>query len=275
MSEQAAGGVAERRVERDDGARRTHELDRVAVEEPLELRLAGDPLAVTMRTPGEDHLLAVGFLFSESILGSIDDVGAVVHCGRPGDDAYGNVLDVLPAPGALFDASHLDGTRRGTLTTSACGVCGRRSIEDLIARMGRVEVDVTIPSEVLRGAPGQLATHQPRFAHTGGVHAAAALTRDGNVLARAEDVGRHNAVDKVVGQLLYQRALAAPALLVVSGRVSFEIVQKAAAARIPAIAAVSAPTSLAIDLAVRAGITLAGFVREGRANLYSHGHRIR
>jgi FdhD protein len=272
-------GVTERDLERllagrEEGA---PERDRVAVEEPLEIRLAGDPLAVTMRTPGDDRFLAAGFLFAEGIVGALDDLGAVAHCGRPGDDGYGNVIDVLLAPGVAVDPAHLEGTRRGTLTTASCGVCGRRSIDDLLARVGVLHEEEGAPPisrALLVSTPLLLAHHQPRFAHTGGVHAAAAITRDGAVLAHAEDVGRHNAVDKVVGQLLYQRALDAPSILAVSGRVSFEIVQKAAAARIPIVAAVSAPTSLAIDLAERAGVTLAAFVRDGRMNLYTHRARI-
>lgn len=264
--------MTERDLEREDGAR---ERDRVAIEEPLEIRLAGDPLAVTMRTPGDDRFLAVGFLFAEGIIGALEDLGGVAHCGRLGDDGYGNTLDVLLAPGVALAPALLEGTRRGTLTTASCGVCGRRSIDDLLARVGALETDLTIDRALLASAPGLLAHHQPRFARTGGVHAAAAITSEGAVLAHAEDVGRHNAVDKVVGQLLYRRALGAPAILAVSGRVSFEIVQKAAAAKIPIVAAVSAPTSLAIDLAERAGVTLAAFVRGARMNLYTHRARVR
>ncbi len=256
------------------GTRDGREIDLVAVEEPLEIRLAGDPLAVTMRTPGEDRFLALGFLFAEGVIGSLDDVGSIAHCGRPGDDTFGNVIDVTPGPGVVLDASRLEGTRRGTLTTAACGVCGRRSIDDLLERIGLVERDVKVERAMLASAPEQLAEAQARFAHTGGVHAAAALTAAGEVLASAEDVGRHNAVDKVVGRLLYEPDQT-PDVLVVSGRVSFEIVQKAAAASIPIIAAVSAPTSLAVDLAEQAGITLAAFVRDGRLNLYSHPERLR
>jgi FdhD protein len=267
--------IAERWLERDDGSARTREMDRVAVEEPLEIRLAGEPLAVTMRTPGEDRFLALGFLFAEGIIASTDDVGSVAHCGRPGDEGYGNVIDVLPAPGVALDATRLEGTRRGTLTTASCGVCGRKSIDDLLDRVGVVRSDLALDRALLASAPDRLAQEQSRFARTGGVHGAAALAEDGAVLALAEDVGRHNAVDKVVGGLLYDRAIGGAVVLVVSGRVSFEIVQKAAAARIPAIAAVSAPSTLAIDLAERAGITLAAFVRKGRMNLYTHAERVR
>ncbi len=265
-------GVTERPLERDDGTERRRELDHVAIEEPLEIRLAGDPLAVTMRTPGEDRWLAIGFLFAEGVIASLDDVGSVAHCGRPGDEGFGNVIDVVPGPGVVLDASRLEGTRRGTLTTASCGVCGRRSIDDLLARIAEDDRDLRVSRELVVSAPERLYEAQARFAHTGGVHAAAALAHDGRALAVAEDVGRHNAVDKVLGRLLYDRAMAD--VLVVSGRVSFEIVQKAAAARIPIVAAVSAPTSLAVDLAERAGITLAAFVRDGRLNIYTHARRI-
>jgi FdhD protein len=269
-------GVVERRVERWDGASREGADDRVVVEEPLEIRLAGDPLAVTMRTPGEDRFLAVGFLFAEGIVRSIADLGSVAHCGRQGEEGFGNTIDVIPGPGVSLDPSRLEGARRGTLTTASCGVCGRRSIDDLIARIGVIERPRAIDRRTIASAPETLSAGQTRFAQTGGLHAAAALADDGTVLALAEDVGRHNAVDKAIGRLLYDDRIAREeaALLVVSGRVSFEIVQKASAARIPAIAAVSAPTSLAIDLAERAGITLAAFVRDGRFNVYAHAERI-
>ena len=271
-----AHGVTVRPVERIADGARTHERDYVAVEEPLEIRLASDPLAITMRTPGEDRFLAVGFLFAEGVVGSIDDLGSVAHCGRPGDEDYGNVIDVLPGPGVVFDTLRLEGTRRGTLTTASCGVCGRRSIDDLLARLGVVDSEVEIAAAILASSPARLEEAQHRFAHTGGVHAAAVQALDGTVLAHAEDIGRHNAVDKVLGHLLYERRIGAPevAVLAVSGRVSFEIIQKAAAAGIPIVSAVSAPTSLAIDLAERAGITLAAFVRDGRMNVYTHPRRV-
>jgi FdhD protein len=269
-------GVAERSVERVAAGVRKRDRDYVAVEEPLEIRLASDPLAITMRTPGEDRFLAVGFLFAEGIIASIDDLGSVAHCGRPGDEGYGNVIDVMPGPGVVFDAPRLEGTRRGTLTTASCGVCGRRSIDDLLERLGVVDSEVEVRATILTSSPARLEEAQHRFAHTGGVHAAAAQAPDGTVLAHAEDIGRHNAVDKVVGHLLYERRLGSPevAVLAVSGRVSFEIIQKAAAAGIPIVSAVSAPTSLAIDLAERAGITLAAFVRGGRMNVYTHPRRV-
>lgn len=266
--------ITERTVVRHREGGWTRSPDKIAVEEPLEVRLAGETLMVTMRTPGEDHFLAVGFLFAEGIIRGIRDVGSVYHCGRPGEDGWGNVLDVLPGPGVALDPSRLDGTRRGTLTTAACGVCGRRSIDDLLKRVGRVERDEQVRREVILAAPCRLEERQDSFARTGGLHAAAVQAVDGTVLAHAEDVGRHNAVDKVLGKLLYTDRAGEAALLAVSGRVSFEIVQKAAAANLPLVVAVSAPTSLAVDLADRAGITLAAFVRAERMNVYTHARRV-
>lgn len=271
-------GIAQRAVSRvDDGcpARSTH--DELAVEEPLEIRVAGDPVAVTMRSPGEDARLAMGFLFSEGIIASVEDVGRVFHCGRPGTEGYGNAIDVLPAPGHNLDIERVSASRRGTLTTSACGVCGRQDIADLVARCAVLPPGPKIPKELLIESMERMTRIQPTFSHTGGVHAAAAFDRDGRALVCSEDVGRHNAVDKTVGALLLDRlvgASAGAALLTVSGRASFEIVQKAAVARIPVVASVSAASSLAVDLASDVGITLAGFVRRKGFNLYAHPERV-
>ncbi|MEZ4338617.1 MAG: formate dehydrogenase accessory sulfurtransferase FdhD [Sandaracinaceae bacterium] len=266
--------VTRREVHRHAPGGETREVDEIAVEEPLEIRVDGEPLVLTMRTPGEDRFLAVGFLFAEGVVASIDDVGTVAHCGRPGEEGFGNVIDVTAGPGVALDASRLEGTRRGTLTTASCGICGRRSIDDLLERIGPLDRPLVVPASIARGAPATLAQAQDAFVRTGGVHAATILDATGAPLAHAEDVGRHNAVDKAVGKLLYERRLDEAALLAVSGRVSFEIVQKAAAARIPIVVAVSAPTSLAVDLARRAGITLAAFVRDGRMNVYAGADRL-
>lgn len=265
----------------DPSAGRDCRPDSVAVEEPLEIHVAGEALAVTMRTPGDDARLAAGFLFSEGLVRSVDDLGTVAHCGRPGDEGYGNVLDVVPAGGAVLDLDRLQGARRGTLTTTACGVCGRRTIDDLLALCSALPDGPVVSREVLEGALGRLREAQRLFDQTGGTHAAAALDAAGGLLAAFEDVGRHNAVDKVLGALLYERLIGAgrregpqPVILAVSGRASFEIVQKATVARIPIVASVSAASSLAIDLAARAGVTLANFVRGQGFNVYSHPSRI-
>ncbi len=273
-------GVATRDVVRlGDGAARG-ERDAVAVEEPLEIRVDGETVAVTMRTPGRDAELALGFLFAEGIIAGAGDVGSVAHCGRPGEEGYGNVVEVRSAGGTPIDAERVLEGRRWVTTTSACGVCGRRSIEQLLARCGRVDGAVRLSSRAVAASVERLASDQPIFARTGGLHAAALFAVDGALLASAEDVGRHNAVDKVVGALL-RRGLVGTGggrsglgVLAVSGRASFEIVQKAAAAGVPVVASVSAPSSLAVDLAGQVGIALVGFVRGGRLNVYANAWRI-
>jgi len=254
--------------------------DEVVVEEPLEIRVASDPVTTTMRTPGEDHFLAVGFLFCEGILQSLADVSTIAHCGRPDDPGYGHTLDVLPAGGGALDWARIEEARRPRPVTSACGVCGRASIDDLLTRLAPVSAEPRVPANLVARAPDLLAARQEKFDRTGGLHAAAAVDLAGKSCAFAEDIGRHNAVDKVVGKLLYENRLPrqgaadAPALLVVSGRASFEMVQKAAAAGFPVLASVSAASSLAIETALALGITLAAFVRPGRFTLYSHPQRV-
>jgi FdhD protein len=247
--------------------------EEIVVEEPLEIRVSGETLTITMRTPGHDRELAAGWLLSEGIICSRDDLGAISHCGRPGDEGYENTLDVTPAPGAKLE---LDGIApRGTLQSSACGVCGRRSIDDLLARVGPVQDETHFSRELIAGATDQLRNVQPVFARTGGLHAAVAIDRDGKVLLSREDVGRHNAVDKVSGRLLLDDALTTTGrLLVVSGRTSFEIVQKAVAARFAGVISVSAPSSLAVATAERAGLLLVGFCRDGSFNAYAGDRRL-
>ncbi len=251
------------------------EGDDVAVEEPLEIRVAGDAISVTMRTPGADRELALGFLHAEGVIGSIDDVGSVAHCGRPGDEAFGNVIEVLPGAGIALSPERAAFTRRGTLISSACGVCGRSTIADLVARCAPIADLSRIEAKLLARMCSSLRNEQPIFARTGGVHAAAIFDVLGQLRALHEDIGRHNAVDKVVGTLLLDRALPARGtVLVVSGRSSFEIVQKAVTAGIPIVTSVSAPSSLAIDLAVQMNVTLACFVRETTLTVYAHPERI-
>ncbi len=258
--------------------------DVVAVEEPLEIRVAGDTVAITMRTPGHDAQLAAGFLLSEGIIRSADDLGTLSHCGRADEPGYGNALDVIPAPGVHLDWERVAATRRGTLTTAACGVCGRQEIDDLLALVEPLTEGPTVDAALIASAPDRLRAAQQAFERTGGTHAAMILAADGTLLAVYEDVGRHNAVDKAVGALVLAGRIGpcrepplgpAPAVLAVSGRSSFEMVQKAAVARIPVVASVGAASSLAVDLAERAGVTLATFVRGGAFNLYTHPRRIR
>jgi FdhD protein len=251
--------------------------DEIAVEEPLEIRLASDPIATIMRTPGEDHFLVAGFLYGEGIIESLADLGKIAHCGRPTDPSFGNLVDVAPGPGSVLAPERVQ-ERRGTIVSAACGLCGRERIDDLVARLGRVEGALEVAPPLVLQSVEELAREQASFARTGAMHGALALDQLGASLACSEDVGRHNAVDKVVGKLLYgesltrERALAQ--ILVVSGRTSFEIVQKAAAARMAVVISVSAPTSLAVDTAEALGITLVGFARRDGFNVYTHPERI-
>lgn len=249
--------------------------DAVATEEPLEIRVAGDTIAVTMRTPGHDRELALGFLYAEGIVRSIADVSSVAHCGRTTDAGHQNTIEVTPAPGVRLELGE-DGpyTRRGTIS-SACGVCGRRSIDDLLARCTPVESEARVELGHLLGAVQSLRVLQPVFAETGGCHGAGLFTLSGDPIEVFEDVGRHNAVDKLVGSQLLEHALPLHArMLVVSGRTSFEIVQKAVVAGIAIVAGVSAPSSLAVDVAIRAGITLVGLARGESLVVYTGRERI-
>lgn len=253
------------------------EEDLVAVEEPLEIRLAGETVAVIMRTPGEDHLLALGYLFGEGLIARAEDAAAVYHCGRLGDEGYGNSVEVAPASGARIAWDRLDASRRGGVTSSACGVCGRAAVDDLLAGVAPLAGGDPVPAAAVTAAMAALRRHQPTFEATGGTHAAALWDAAGGLIAAHEDVGRHNAVDKVVGALLLARARGArpaPAVLAMSGRGGFEIVQKAARAGVPVVACVSAPTTLAVAVARAAGVALCGFVRGDRMNVYAGAERL-
>jgi FdhD protein len=249
--------------------------DVAAVEEPLEIRLNGAAFAVIMRTPGADRELAAGFLFAERIIGGVDDLGVIRHCVDPSGDAAPNVVNVVLDERAASRAEAALAARRAVTATSACGVCGRRTIDDLMTALDPVPASWRVPARMIDSLPGALLATQNAFAQTGGLHAAGLFDRDGHLLASAEDVGRHNAVDKIVGaQLLMDRLPLDDRLLVVSGRAGYEIVQKAVVARIPIVASVSAPSSLAIELAQQSGLTLLGFVREASFNIYAGGERI-
>ena len=248
--------------------------DVAATEEPLEIRLDNTPFIVTMRTPGADRELAAGFLLAERIIDGPDDLGTIQHCTDP-DAAAGNVLNVTLAGDAAIRARQALARRRATTMTSACGVCGRQSIADLLVGISPVNVEWSVSKDVITALPDRLRLSQSAFDATGGLHAAGLFDRTGKLTAVAEDVGRHNAVDKVIGaQLLMEQFPLSDRILFVSGRTSFEIVQKAVAARVPMVAAVSAPTSLAIDLARQAGVTLLGFVRGAGFNIYAIPARV-
>jgi FdhD protein len=251
------------------------EMDVAAVEEPLEIRLHDRPFVVIMRTPGADRELAAGFLLSEGVISGADDLGAVEHCRHPDHAEAHNVVNVflMGAARDRFDATMEQ--RRNVLASSSCGICGRTSIDSLQTRIGPVTARSSFAATVLRSLPDRLRERQAVFERTGGLHGAALFTKDGGFVASAEDVGRHNAVDKVVGRLLFDERLPLAAhVLVVSGRTSFEIVQKAWFAGVEIICAVSAPSSLAVELADEAGITLIGFAREAGFNIYTHSARL-
>jgi FdhD protein len=254
-----------------DGA--THDL--AAVEEPLEVRLHGKPFAVIMRTPGEDRALAAGFLLSEGVVRTADDIGAVEHCRHPERPDGHNVVDVYLLGEARVALDSMLADRRKVLTNSSCGLCGRLTIDSLKTRATALPVTWTMTTNVAAGLPDRLRERQRVFDGTGGLHAAGLFTTDGVCEASAEDVGRHNAVDKVIGSMVLEDRLPIAAhALAVSGRTSFEIVQKAWLAGIGLVCAVSAPSSLAIDLAEEAGITLLGFARDGGFNVYAHPARL-
>jgi FdhD protein len=249
--------------------------DTVAVEEPLEIRLSGTSFQVTMRTPGNDIDLVHGLLYSEGIITAAEDVVSARYCvgtGPDGTNTY-NVVDVQLGPERALPEA---GLARNVLTSSACGICGTTSI-DQVVRSARFLGDdgYRLPADVVRQAPEQLRAEQQTFDKTGGIHAAGLMGADGRMLCVREDVGRHNAVDKVIGWALRERMLPlASAVLCVSARASFELTQKAVLAGIPVLAAVSAPSSLAVELAQEAGLTLVGFIRNDRMNVYSHPHRL-
>ncbi|NHC12823.1 formate dehydrogenase accessory sulfurtransferase FdhD [Motilibacter deserti] len=254
----------------------TSRPDTLAVEEPLEVRVGGRAFAVTMRTPGNDVELAHGFLVGEGVVRRADDVLAARYCAGTDDTGANtyNVLDVALAPHVPPPSASLE---RTTYTTSSCGVCGKASLEAVrVATPYDIAADpVRVDAAVLAGLPDELRRAQQAFDRTGGVHAAGLFTPDGRLLCAREDVGRHNAVDKVVGWALLQGRLPLQGhVLQVSGRASFELAQKAALAGIPVLSAVSAPSSLAVDLAEEVGMTLAGFVRGGTFNVYSGAQRI-
>jgi FdhD protein len=262
--------VERRTVVRVSDGATTRRPDALAGEEPMEIRVNGAAVSVTMRTPGNDFELALGFCLTEGIVGDPERVRAIRYCV---DEAQQyNVVDVR-----LLDPTPVaDSLRRNVYTTSSCGLCGTASIEAVRKRVPDVSDDpLRVPAEVLTGLPERLRDAQRVFARTGGLHASGLFTAEGELVCLREDVGRHNAVDKVIGWAATQRRLPLTGhVLMVSGRIAFEIAQKALLAGLPMVAAVSAPSSLAVDLAESAGMTLAGFLRGTSFNLYSAPHRV-
>ncbi|MGV8872340.1 MAG: formate dehydrogenase accessory sulfurtransferase FdhD [Rhodococcus sp. (in: high G+C Gram-positive bacteria)] len=269
--------TARRPVVRLRGEHRVERPDTLAVEEPLELRVDGKALAVTMRTPGHDVELAHGFLLTEGVIASGADIAAARYCDGVDDEGANtyNVLDVTLAEGV---APPETGVERNFYTTSSCGVCGKGSLDAIRLRTKHSPAadPVVVTSETLTTLPDTLRAAQKVFDATGGLHAAALFTVDGEMLVLREDVGRHNAVDKVVGWAVTNDRIPARGLvLMVSGRASFELAQKAVMSGIPILAAVSAPSSLAVDLAAESGLTVIGFLRGRSMNIYSRADRVR
>ncbi|MGI9079988.1 MAG: formate dehydrogenase accessory sulfurtransferase FdhD [Acidimicrobiales bacterium] len=267
-----------RSLVRIEGHRRRTAFDSVAAEEPLEIRVTGRPMAVTMRTPGHDFELAAGFLLTEGVVDRADQLRSMRYCfanddaGRPDPQQF-NVVDVAVSD----DAPAAGVAPRAVFTSSSCGLCGRASISSV---RSRAPLDVAgdpmrLSVEVLAGLPDRLRAAQAVFARTGGLHAAGLFDADGTLVCAREDVGRHNAFDKVIGWAAMHRRLPLRShVLMASGRASFELVQKALIAGAPALAAVSAPSSLAVELAEEAGMTLVGFLRGVTMNVYAGGDRV-
>lgn len=267
--------TARRKVVRLSGGHRSERADTLVVEEPLELRVGGESLMVTMRTPGDDFDLAAGFLVSEGAVAGSADIETMRFCAgtdETGANTY-NLLDIRLASGAEVPS----GAKRLFTTTAACGVCGKESVDDIRtkARWSVAEDPIRLSPQALAALPDGLRSAQRLFDKTGGLHAAGLFTPGGELIAAREDVGRHNAVDKLIGWAVRgDRLPLRETVLMVSGRASFELVQKAVMAGVPALAAVSAPSSLAVDLAADSGLTLVGFLRGETMNVYARADRV-
>ena len=248
------------------------EQDRVAVEEPLEIRVGGRGIAVVMRTPGHDRELAAGFLLTEGVIRRAEDLLDLLPCREQAGGASGNVIEAVLAPGVAVDFSRLT---RHVFSSSSCGVCGKAALDGLFAQAPGVAAGPAFDPRALATLPEQLRAAQPGFGATGGLHGCALFDAAGRLEVVREDVGRHNAVDKVLGQALQAgRVPLVDRGLLVSGRISFELVQKALMAGIPLVAGLGAPSSLAVDGARRGGQTLVGFLRADRSNVYAGPERL-
>ena len=264
--------VSRRSIVRILDGEATDHTDAVTSEEPLEIRIGETAVAVVMRTPRDDFELAAGFLYTEQLISAPSDLATISYCVTAEPPNQENVVEVRLATGIEFDPEQL---RRNFYASSSCGICGKASIDAVIQDAPRIETKFQVRSDVLVGLGDKLRHGQEVFAQTGSLHGAALFDADGELLVIREDVGRHNAVDKVVGSYLVRnRTLPEAAILMVSGRASFEIMQKAQVARIPFVAAVSAPSSLAVDLGREAGMTLVGFLRESSFNIYAGADRV-
>jgi FdhD protein len=249
------------------------EQDAVAIEEPLEIRVGGKSVAVVMRTPGHDRELAAGFLLSEAMISRATDILDVLPCRDQEGGASGNVVDVLLDPRVTVDFARLT---RHVFSSSSCGICGKATLDGVLQNFPPVAAGPHFGAMTIASLPDRLRAAQPTFAVTGGLHACALFDSTGTLLGVREDVGRHNAVDKLLGRAVLDDALPLRGHgLLLSGRVSFELVQKALAAGVPLVAGIGAPSSLAIECAERAGMTLVGFLREDRFNVYAGAERVR
>jgi FdhD protein len=252
-----------------DGRAGKPETDAVACEEPLEIRVDNQPISVTMRTPGHDNELAAGFLLSEGLISKREHIAKIEPHPRNKDK---NVINVFLSPDVEIDFKRLT---RHVFMSSSCGLCGKSSIEAVHQHFPKITGKISIPADVLQELPAKIRSKQETFDKTGGLHAAAVFDSKGNLIVLREDVGRHNAVDKVLGYCFLNNLYPLTKhVLLVSGRASFEIMQKALAGRIAIIAAVSAPSSLAVEFAQESRQTLVGFLREGRMNIYAHPKRV-
>lgn len=268
-------------VLRVDGDARREERDRLAVEEPMEIRVRWQgggaveekSIAITMRTPGHDFELAVGFLFSEQVVHGGDEVADIAYCLDVEEAQERNVVTVTLIPGVEADVERL---QRNVVAYSACGLCGKATLDSLdMSGCAPIVGGPTVSAKTLHSLPERMREGQRGFAATGGLHAAALFEPDGALVSLREDVGRHNAVDKVVGEhLMLGRVPLEDRVLLVSARAGFEILQKALVARVPIVAAIGAPSTLAVDLAERFGMTLVGFLRDGKFNVYAGAERI-
>lgn len=248
------------------------EEDEVAAEEPLEIRVEGRPVAVVMRTPGADRELTAGFLLSEGLIRSAKDLFDITTCVAGNGGAKGNAVDAGLANPAAFDPAKF---LRSTIASSSCGLCGRASIESMLRKRKPLAAEWSVQPPLLLSLPRKLSREQETFRKTGGLHACALFDRDGALLAVREDVGRHNALDKLTGWALLEKRLPlSECVVLLSGRVSFEMMQKAYSAGLPLIAAISAPTSLAVEFARESGQTLVGFLRGRSFNVYAGEERI-
>lgn len=272
MSSVENPAIAAVRVSKVDVTGAAREADDVtAREEPLEIRVEGRSVAVVMRTPGHDEELAAGFLVTEGVVQRARDILEVSQCPSV-DNTKGNVVDVLLG-GAVVNWESLT---RHVFSASSCGLCGKTSIESVFQKFPAVTAEWVVTPEVIAGLPEKLRAAQEAFSQTGGLHASGLFDLEGNLRVLREDVGRHNALDKIIGHALQNDLLPLNRhVLLVSGRVSFEIIQKALAAGIALVAAISAPSSLAVDFAQEAGQTLIGFLRGGTMNVYTHAQRVR